>query len=139
MTYLDDTNEPDTTVIIAGGIPGPLTMVKVVYCDKAEVMLPVNPSIFDEMVAFWTRLAKERGYSRNDVKDSIIRAFVRDDYLDKKSVQAIVGGVLYVVATGDATGALKPMIEQGGTLLLSKITDEGGGVYRHRTEIHALT
>jgi len=130
-------NETETTVIIAGGIPGPVTMVKVAHCGKAEVMLPVNPAIFDEMVAFWTDLAKEKGFSRNDVKDSIIRAFAREDYLGEKSVQAIIGGVLYVVATGDATGALKPMIERGGALIVSSITDEGGGMYGHRTEIHA--
>ena len=47
--------------------------------------------------------------------------------------------MLYVVATGDTKGALKPMIEKGGTLIVSTITDEGGGMYRHRTKVHALT
>lgn len=133
---LDD--EPDTTVIIAGGIPGPVTLVKVVYCGKAEVMMTVNRPIFDEMREIWAGLAKKHGGDRDAVKNAIIHAFNQENYLSPESVNAIVGAALYVAATGDKTGRLVASIKSGGMMIVARLDKEGFTGWRFRVEMPEL-
>ena len=129
-------DEPDSVAMIVptGDEAGPRTFLRVQFCGRKEVTMPLSASTARNMIREWSSIAEATGDPQNSTRDSIIEQFLRGNDLTDHGTTNIIAAVLYYIAKKSEPKVLDSMLDEGGYCFTAIINDQGNEQYRFRVE-----